>query len=67
MSSSQGLHLKDSRDDLLEQFGRLLEDQHPRYDYRELLELAIIVLGGVPQRWRSLIKPGWVQRSGGPR
>ena len=33
-------------------------DQQPRDDYRELLELSIIFLGGIPPRGIHFMKPG---------
>ena len=36
----------------------LLDGQHPRDDYRELLELSIIVLGGEPKRGVFIARPG---------
>ena len=56
-------HLHDTRDDLLAQFGRLLDNNYPRDDYRELLELAIIVLGGVPKRGVRISRPGALHRA----
>lgn len=35
-----------------------LSVRHPRHDYRELLELTVIVLGGVPQRGIRFARPG---------
>ena len=48
-------HLHDTR--LLAQFSRLFDRQHPRGDYREMLELAIIVLVGVPKRGVKIVRP----------
>lgn len=50
--------LIERRDDLIASFHRLLEVQHPRDDYREMLELSIIVLGGQPKRGIRIARPG---------
>ena len=57
------LALLESRDDLLITFGRLLDQRHPRDDYQELLELSVVVLGGVPKRGIRLRKPGAMHRA----
>ena len=40
-----------------------LNTDHPRDDYRELLELTVIFLGGVPQRGIKFMKPGALHRA----
>lgn len=40
-----------------------LNTDHPRDDYRELLELTVIFLGGVPQRGIKFMKPGAMHRA----
>ena len=40
-----------------------LNMEHPRDDYRELLEITIIFLGGVPPRGIRFTKPGSVHRA----
>jgi hypothetical protein len=55
------LHRQDgaeSLDDLLAEFARLVNGEHPRDDHRELLELSIIVLGGEPKRGIAFARPG---------
>lgn len=47
-----------NRDDLIATFRRHLDTDQPRDDYRELLELAVIVLGGVPKRGIRFSRPG---------
>ena len=56
-------NLRERRDDLLVEFQRLLDGQHPRDDYRELLELSIIVLGGQPKRGIRITRPGALHRA----
>nr|XP_047146815.1 uncharacterized protein LOC124819345 [Hydra vulgaris] len=40
-----------------------LHTEHPRDDYRELLEITIIFLGGVPPRGVRFMKPGAMHRA----
>ena len=40
-----------------------LNDQHPRDDYRELLELTVIYMGGVPPRGIRIMAPGQMHRA----
>ena len=54
-----------NRDDLIATFRRHLDTDHPRDDYRELFELAVIILGGVPKRGIPFNRPGAVQLRGG--
>ena len=56
-------HLLNRRSDLLADFQYLLDGQHPRDDYRELLELSIIVLGGQPKRGILIARPGALHRA----
>ena len=56
-------HLYNTRDNLLAQFSRFLDNKHPRDDYRELLELSIIVLGGIPKRGVRINRPGALHRA----
>ncbi|KAG0718148.1 hypothetical protein GWK47_053035 [Chionoecetes opilio] len=51
------------RDELLVNFRRFLDHAQPRADYRELLELCVIALGGVPKRGIASPAP---DRSTGP-
>ena len=46
------------RDDRIASFRRHLDTAQPRDDYQELLELSIIVLGGVPKRVIRFHRPG---------
>ena len=51
--------LTSAREDLITRFNDLMVEQQPRADYRELLELSIIVLGGIPvQRGIRFKRPG---------
>ena len=50
--------IRDSRDDLIAGFKLHLSQHQPRDDYRELLELSIIVLGGMPDRGIRFRRPG---------
>ncbi|KAG0713937.1 hypothetical protein GWK47_015098 [Chionoecetes opilio] len=56
-------HLLGRRDDLMAEFSRLLKEQQPREDYRELLELSLIVLGGQPSRGIRILHPGALHRA----
>ena len=63
-------NLLNRRSDLLAEFHNLLDGQHPRDDYRELLELSIIVLGGERNEEYSLlalalyiVHDGWLKLS----
>ena len=56
-------HLTGLRDDIIAQCNTLLEKQHPRDDYRELLELTVIVLGGVPKGGIRFRRPGAFHRA----
>lgn len=40
-----------------------LDQNHPRDDYRELMELTIITLGGVPARGIKFMAPGAIHRA----
>ena len=42
--------IRDSRDDLIAGFKLHISQHQPRDDYRVLLELSIIALGGMPDR-----------------
>lgn len=55
--------LLDVRDELILSFKRQLNQRQPRDDYRELLELSIICLGGVPSRGIRFLKPGALHRA----
>ena len=55
--------LLDARDELILGFKRQLNQRQPRDDYRELLELSIICLGGVPPRGIRFLKPGALHRA----
>ena len=46
------------RDELLAFCAAHLEAAQPREDYRELLELAVIFLGGQPARGVRFMEPG---------
>lgn len=56
-------HLKDARDGLLIEFSCLLEGQHQRDDYRELLELSAAVLGGPTKHAARFRRPGAFHRA----
>lgn len=62
-SNSMSINLLERRDDLLVEFQGLLDRQHPRDDYRELLELSVIVLGGQPKRGIHIARPGALHRA----
>ena len=47
-----------SRDDRIATFRRHLDTDQPRDDYRELLELSVIALGGIPKRGTRFYRPG---------
>lgn len=51
------------RDELLVNFRRFLDLAQPRDDYRELLELCVIALGGVPKRGIRFSRPGAIHRA----
>ncbi|XP_043216604.1 uncharacterized protein LOC122378950 [Amphibalanus amphitrite] len=51
------------RDELLVSFRRFLDHAQPRDDYRELLELCVIALGGVPKRGVRFSRPGALHRA----
>ena len=53
-----------NRDDLIATFRRHLDTDHPRDDYRELFELAVIILGGVPKRGIPFNRPDAVHHAG---
>lgn len=55
--------LLESRDDLIACFQRHINNGQPRDDYRELLELGIIALGGIPQRGVRFMRPGAIHRA----
>ena len=55
--------LREQHEELLLEFQCLLETQHPRDDYRELLELSIIILGGQPKRGIRIARPGALHRA----
>lgn len=57
------LHLFQRKDDLINEFICLLDKQHPRDDYQELLELAIVILGGQPKRGVCINRPGALHRA----
>lgn len=61
--AEMGQQLRDARNDLLLTFGRLLDDIQPRDDYRELLELSVIILGGVPDRGIKIQRPEAMHRA----
>jgi len=48
---------------IIEFCSQQLEEVQPREDYRELLELAIIFLGGIPARGVHFAKPGAMHRA----
>ena len=50
--------LRAKRDDRIAAFHSHLDAAQPRDDYRELLELSIILLGGVPKRGIRFLRPG---------
>ena len=47
-----------SRDDRIATFRRHLDTEKPRDDYRKLLELSVIVLGGIPKGGIRFFRPG---------
>ena len=49
------------RDELLVNLRHFLDHTQPRDDYRELLELYVIALGGVPKRGIRFSRPGALQ------
>ena len=51
------------QDELLVNFRRFLDHAQPRDDYRELLELCIIALGGVPKCGIRFSRPGTLHRA----
>ena len=51
------------RDELLVNFRRFLDQAQPRDDYRELLELCVIALGGVPKHGIRFSRPGALHRA----
>lgn len=55
--------LRESRDDLIGCFHSHISNGQPRDDYRELLELGIMTLGGVPQRGVRFMRPGAIHRA----
>lgn len=55
--------LFDKREELVALFVHHLTEKHPRDDYRELLELSVIILGGMPPRGIHLIRPGALHRA----
>lgn len=54
--------LQKSRAELTTEFQSHIYEGQPRDDYRELLELAIITLGSVPQRGVRFMRPGALHR-----
>lgn len=50
--------LGDERDEILDFANKKIEDDFPRSDYKEFLELIIIFLGGTPPRGLKFAKPG---------
>ncbi|KAG0719104.1 hypothetical protein GWK47_007383 [Chionoecetes opilio] len=50
--------IRDSRDNLIAGLKLHLSQFQPRDDYRELLELSVIVLGGMPARGIRFRRPG---------
>ena len=54
---------KDMMDEALEFALVCLKDQHPRDDYRELLELTVIYMGGIPPRGIRIMAPGAIHRA----
>jgi hypothetical protein len=55
--------LLEQREELLAKFKHHLLEGQPRDDYRELLELSILTLGGVPPRGIHLLRPGALHRA----
>lgn len=55
--------LLEKRKEFLELFGRHITKSQPRDDYKELLELSIITLGGLPPRGVHLRRPGALHRA----
>ena len=55
--------LREQHEKLLLEFQCILETQHPRDDYRELLELSIIILGGQPKQGIPIARPGALHRA----
>jgi hypothetical protein len=51
------------RDDIITFCTQKLAVTQPRDDYRELLELSIIFVGGTPARARTFMKPGALHRA----
>ena len=51
------------RDELLVNFRRFLDQAQARDDYRELLEICVIALGGVPKRGIRFSHPGGLHRA----
>ena len=56
-------HLSDKRETLLLELQSLLDGLHPRKDYREIIELSIVVLGGEPRRGIHIARPGAIHRA----
>ena len=55
---------EDWLDDVLKLCQGYLRQDHPRDDYRELLELAVVFLGGIPHGCKIFFhKPGAVHRA----
>ena len=50
--------IRDIKDDIIEFANLYLEQQQPREDYREFLELVMVFLGAVPSRCVRFMAPG---------
>ena len=62
-TASEMSEIASFKDSSLEFCQKCLETQQPRDDYREMLELCVIFLGGTPERGIHFIAPGALHRA----